>query len=61
MGFGFVVGIDNTGFLVILKNKVDIYEWDDNSESLVKTALVRKEALLGIAALGLSADDLICS
>lgn len=61
MRFGAVVGLNDIGFLVVQRNQLDIFEWDEDSESLVKTALVQKEALQGIAVLGLNEEDLNCS
>ena len=55
-----MVDFNHAGFLVVRKNKLDIYEWDEDSESLVETALVQKEVLTSTAVFGVNAEDLQC-
>lgn len=53
---GIVIDINQSGFMVLLNDSFDIYEWDDETEMLVKTGLKQNEKMVFARALGVPAD-----
>lgn len=56
-----VIDFNQSGFLVLSYNSLDIYEWEDETEMLVKTGLKQNEIRFFAKALGVTAAaDLLC-
>lgn len=60
MKFAKIIPLGPSGFLVLINISLDIYEWDDDLETLIKTGLLQNEALKSPGALGVSAKHLGC-
>ena len=55
-----VISIGQAGFLVVSKDALKVYEWDEDSETILITGVFRDSALTGYAAVSVTADNLNC-
>lgn len=55
-----ILPIGQDGFLLVLQTGVDIYEWNGENETLVRTALTQEKAMDGSGVVAVATADLLC-